>query len=157
MKRILFLDIDGCLNTESFLWGVLSRTTHTDEDMIDPFHVEQLNRIVRETDCDVVLSSAWRVDGIDKVQGWLKLRGFEYKLLDVTPGPLGYANRTEEILAWLANNKASNFCVVDDCPMGEVLREHFVWCDPNTGLTPARASLAIEILSRKEMALWTIC
>ncbi|MDE2100904.1 MAG: hypothetical protein KGL39_26900 [Patescibacteria group bacterium] len=53
MIRILFLDVDGVLNGHDWHEGARSNTLRKD-------CIEQLSRILKETGCRIVLSSAWR-------------------------------------------------------------------------------------------------
>lgn len=154
-RRYLFLDIDGVLNTKSFLSALFqsrkdSACDPKDEDMIDPFHVEQLNLIVSETECQVILSSAWRVDGAGKVLRNLRAKGFAHRLDGVTPHPKLSEYRGQEIQRWIDEHgglDSMTICIVDDDrSMGDLAKFH-VWCDPNTGLTPSRAALAIDMLT----------
>jgi hypothetical protein len=68
--KILFLDIDGVLNGHE--WDDEAKSCNIRREC-----VKHLNRVVRETRCHLVLSSAWRyiVHGGD-----MTLRGFGYML-----------------------------------------------------------------------------
>lgn len=154
-RRYLFLDIYGVLNTHSFLSALFqsrkdSACDPKDEDMIDPFHVQQLNLIVSETGCEVILSSAWRVDGAGKVLLNLRAKGFAHRLAGSTPHPKLSCSRGQEIQRWIDENgglESMTICIVDDDrAMGDLSKFH-VWCDPSTGLTASRAALAIDMLN----------
>lgn len=58
MKKILFLDVDGVMNSEE----TLRRKAHNFQGVvgIDPYLALLVNRIVESTSCEVVLSSSWR-------------------------------------------------------------------------------------------------
>lgn len=61
--KILFLDIDGvCNNQESFKNPIM--------DPIDPVMAARVRKIIKETGCQVILSSSWRlhIDLRDKVR-----------------------------------------------------------------------------------------
>lgn len=68
--KVLFLDIDGALNGHEYDDEAKSCSIRRE-------CVKRLNRVVRETGCKIVLSSAWRymVHG-----GAMTLSGFEYML-----------------------------------------------------------------------------
>lgn len=53
MRPILFLDIDGVLNDHT--WHQPADSTTIDKPCMD-----RLNKIIEATDCDIVISSAWR-------------------------------------------------------------------------------------------------
>ena len=53
--NIIFLDVDGVLNSRAYL------NNHKDpEDEIDMRAVERLAKIYRQCNCKIVLSSSWR-------------------------------------------------------------------------------------------------
>ena len=54
MKKIIFLDIDGVLNSETY---DKNRTAGA----IDPECAKRLNRIIKETNADIVISSSWKL------------------------------------------------------------------------------------------------
>lgn len=117
---VLFLDIDGVLNSRAFFDGKSSDLLWFGDslDMLDPEAIERLNRIVEATDCDVVLSSSWRLNpgGYIKVQHQLAAQGFRGRLIDQTP----YSSsgvRGEEIAAWLWDHGAGRaYACLDDDP-----------------------------------------
>lgn len=59
MARYLFLDVDGVLNTRQ------SRLNHG-SNWMDPDLVSNLDRIVAQTGCWIVVHSGWRLGGIDR-------------------------------------------------------------------------------------------
>ncbi|NJO18711.1 MAG: hypothetical protein HC877_24225 [Thioploca sp.] len=56
MKKILFLDVDGVLND--------AKSRKENNDAMHPIYVRNLERILKETDCYIVVSSSWRVLGM---------------------------------------------------------------------------------------------
>lgn len=56
MTRILFLDVDGVLNTHDG-W----EAGHHGHDSLDPGPVARLNRLCARTGCRIVVSSTWRI------------------------------------------------------------------------------------------------
>lgn len=70
MNPILFLDIDGVLNTHNRLPSGYCG--------IDRGHAEILNAILAAVPCKIVISSAWRYLVL---RGDMTLKGFEYLLL----------------------------------------------------------------------------
>lgn len=120
--RILFLDIDGVLNSTRFMAentngegvivvdGELDATAH-----IDPIRVGRLNRLITETNAVVVLSSSWRVVfGIQKTQSSLRARGFAHVLADTTIRIVDQP-RAAEIEHYLARlGGQPSFVILDD-------------------------------------------
>jgi hypothetical protein len=128
MNRILFLDVDGVLNSSDFLRAIPKPEPGTifvpsklgirhfdPADMIDPVRVERLNRIVRGLDVDVVVSSSWRhAYELEQLEEFLKSRGYEGSLYDVTPKLSGH-ERHVEIKRWLSQLSGEpRFVVIDD-------------------------------------------
>lgn len=150
---IIFMDIDGVLNNHDF-------GTEAQSCKIDPACVQRMNRIIRETDARVVLSSAWRY----MVHGHaMTLEGFHYMLrthgfigslngchrliVDLTCRDGDIPGRPDQIKAWLANciPPGPAYVIVDD--LDEVWKGlHIVQPLSHEGLTDAQADEAIRIL-----------
>lgn len=113
-KKILFLDIDGVLNNYSpyFKYGeAKSKDEYYKE--IYPELIEILNRIVKETDCKIVISSSWRIIfSVEEITAMFKIRNFNGEIIDSTP--ILWKERGLEIQEWLNNNKTEKFAIVDD-------------------------------------------
>lgn len=58
--KILFLDVDGCLNSEDYaVYRYVTKKFDTDQ-FVDERAVAFLNYIIGQTQAKVVLSSSWR-------------------------------------------------------------------------------------------------
>lgn len=152
--RLIFLDIDGVLNSNAiehvsllsdpFGWTVVPQ--------ILPKCVRNLNAIVGSTEAKLVLSSAWRYSILN---GDMTLRGFESLLRShgVRGTLLGHTRldrddepRWMQIRDWLREKTPSaNYCILDDDPDAFGGRPG-VQTNGN-GLTEADARRAIEILT----------
>jgi hypothetical protein len=122
MRPLIFLDIDGVLNSARFIAenthgegviivdGELDATAH-----IDPARVARLNHLVDTSGARVVLSSSWRqLFGLEKTQRSLAAKGFRYALADAT-ARLPREQRHIEIRNYLANlGQEAAFVVLDD-------------------------------------------
>jgi hypothetical protein len=147
---VLFLDMDGVLNGHDHDEGAESNT-------LRPDCVARLNRVLAETGCSVVMSSAWRYMVLN---GAMTLSGFGYMLRTHgirVPGRLigttGRDTQTEDpdergrqIKAWLAEHpEVTRYAVVDDMALGfegmPVVRT-----DGARGLTDADADALIALL-----------
>ena len=87
--KVLFLDIDGVVNnkrTKENFKGFMA---------IDPAMAALVQRIVRNTGCEIVLSSSWRLfqNGRDEIERKI------CKFADITP--ILHAPRGYEIKVWL--------------------------------------------------------
>lgn len=131
VTSVLFLDIDGVLNSERYRYGhelgVLAN------DFIDPDAVKTLNHITRRWELKVVVSSAWRV--LPELDAILRAKGVQAEIIGKTP--VRAAPRGEEIALWLADHAEVTAYVIldDDGDMGE-LRDHLVQTDYRYGLRP---------------------
>lgn len=118
--KVIFLDIDGVLNSEKYY------TEHLDDMMENPVDrecVKRLKAIVQATDARIVLSSSWRTgwskdpEQLDELCQKLVETLAEYKLeiYDKTC-VLSNGKRGREIRLWLKNapEKVQNFVILDD-------------------------------------------
>ena len=175
--KVLFLDIDGVLNSENWfayriycvknnLVNILMNFVDTDDrnikhklTMLDDRAIANLNRIIEETGCKVVLSSSWRSPSESEnifTQDLLKLKGFKYEFYDITPR-LWFSDfstrRGEEIKVWLdkesEKHEIESFVILDDdSDMLPEQMNNFVHVDGQVGLTDRDVLTAIEILNR---------
>ena len=175
--KVLFLDIDGVLNSENWfayriycvknnMVNILMNFVDTDDSnikhkltMLDDRAIANLNRIIEETGCKVVLSSSWR-SSIESenifTQNLLKLKGFKYEFYDVTPR-LWFSDfsirRGEEIKFWLdkesEKHEIESFVILDDdSDMLPEQMNNFIHVDGQVGLTDRDVLTAIEILNK---------
>jgi len=131
--KILFLDIDGVLNSEAlFRRRPPDARLEMNEDkwwaeMLDPDAIQRLNRILAETGAKVVVSSTWRFAlGPDDLQRILGSRGFVGEIIGATPRRLTKRGdrRGDEIAAWLSDAACDVEAFVildDDSDMGALL------------------------------------
>jgi hypothetical protein len=149
--RVVFLDIDGVLNTRSYVeragWAP-PLGSERDLHIIDPVAVGLLNAVVEETGAVVVISSSWRITYEPSALGaMLKQRGFEGVVHGATPQLIG-RRRCAEIGQWLLDHRAESFAIVDDDEdAGEGRAGNFVRTSFEEGLTRAHADALVRILA----------
>lgn len=145
--RVLFLDIDGVLNSEAWFARQRGRgltIISNRAELLDPAAVAQLNRVVEATGCKVVLSSSWRLhQRLLEVQDWLQQAGFIGQLHDRTPST---GHRGEEIGAWLGRSPCDRYAIVDDEPDLTWHEGRWVPTTYSEGLTAALADRLIALL-----------
>lgn len=133
MKRILFLDVNGVLN---------SRDDCGLEGLGDS-HLCELKRIVDEARCQIVLTSSWRLadDLTTKLRLAFKRHGVPV-WIDSTPDLI---DRAEEVQAWLRVNGPC-VCVIvdDDCEGFGATGLRLVQTSVKHGLTAERATEVIS-------------
>lgn len=115
--KVLFLDIDGVCNSRDFVRR--RRATNRNYKLwldVDPEAVKLIRRIIKETDCRVVLSSTWRL--YPESREVVKRDVCHY--IDVTKdlqagAKRGVVARGEEIQAWLAEHpNVTQYAIIDD-------------------------------------------
>lgn len=160
---VLFLDIDGVLNSTSYWHDAGEKLPMGKAGAIDPQAVARLNQIVQSTNCMVVLSSSWRSQGYEHVDKMLQERGFKWRLIHQTPVKEG-CPRCAEIDEWLSLNAdlwGDRFVVLDDDPQAWsddgpfAAQGRFVNTNYLVGLRENGVDLAIEWLSTSTRAAGT--
>ena len=176
-KKIIFLDIDGVLNNDSGSFSVTEWSKRNPGKRFNPFHyfneenVVEFNRVIRETNASVVISSTWRLQSpkdefegesmrpsvLEKIMalnGRVDIMG---RIIGFTPDRATYGfyicqgvPRSQEISAYMNESNidfsAVKFVVVDD--MSDAWKgELFVKTDSSIGLTTADADRMIKILN----------
>lgn len=162
--NVIFLDVDGVLNSLAFYKGFGNTSEAPD---IDIRTVARLAEICKACDCRIVLSSTWRdLKGSEERESceaykYLENCLAEYGLTiyDVTPMHLN--NRPEEIAAWLEEHKdeVRNFVSLDDDFSEEryarfglgghlVRTDFFVTDEADGGLQDRHVEEAIKILEK---------
>lgn len=140
--KILFLDIDGCLNKQD----TFSKYPETDFP-IDKEMAFLVGKIQLDTDCKVVLSSSWRHDK----KSVMFIHERVVPLLDITDDFSQDRNcvRGDEIQAWLDENpEVEKYAILDDdADMLEEQMDNFFETDFETGLTKEIADDIIKHLN----------
>lgn len=172
MTRILFLDMDGVLNSTAFFDLLrkeddLGFPKEGSDDwwchMVDPVAVDRLNKILEATEAQVVISSSWRYHCTSNdMQRILDKRGLQGKVIGRTPTAsqvrgrgicLGqYVVRGHQIHTWILENPEleveNQFVILDD--MGPdsfvYLAPHLVRTSRERGLLDEHIEPAIQIL-----------
>lgn len=142
--KVLFLDIDGVVNCKT------TAQRHRGFIGIDPHMAFMVGKIQLDTNCEVVLSSTWRLDKRSRDE----VRKQVVKFIDVTPSIFGKDNqrvkRGEEIDAWLQKHpEVTKYAIIDDD--SDILDKqlpHFFQTSWEHGLTQEIAEKVTEYLSR---------
>jgi hypothetical protein len=162
--KVIFLDIDGVLNTGAYsvhffeLAKLIDKTKKEakafrqeilrDEfgNKFDPLAVDALKMIIEDTGAKIVISSTWRKSGLTFCEKMWEFRDLPGEVIGITP-VLNTA-RGEEIAEWLKENETESFVIIDDDR--DMLPEQinsFVKTSGTYGLTLKDAQKAIEILN----------
>ena len=166
-RKIIFLDIDGVLNTK---WWYTQMDRNTPRDKygyaFDPKAVANLRRVVEETGAGIVISSSWKCMGLSQMEDMWDERNLPGKVVGITPNSVSdellvdtdidsmelFHIRGEEIKEWLIKHgkHVSHYVIIDD--MDNMLPEqqsHFVQTNPEVGITEDDANKAIVILNKE--------
>jgi hypothetical protein len=162
-RRILFLDVDGVLNTSA----------DEDPDFMNPKHLNILNELQEELGFEIVLSSTWRcIFDIETFNA--KFLGFGSKVMvkDYTPKSFqlpdrhvgdgyyaygGWSKRGDEIQAWLDEHELVpgenvSICIIDDMDAENFrsLSKYFVKTSMESGLHEGHRKWVREIFAKQE-------
>jgi len=152
MKPVIFLDIDGVLNT-------LEQSIHPcGREAFSPEAVPALQEILKRTGAEIVISSSWREDIAGRIAPAFEsngLGGASRRIIGHTPilpEASPETRRADEIDAWLHQNPEyrRHFLVFDDdpCVRSAFPRRHILTHE-SIGLTSSHVELAVKILLRK--------
>jgi hypothetical protein len=164
--KVIFLDIDGVLNVMFPGRDNYGRLFH-------PEFVDNLKKIIDETEAKIVMSSTWRFAGLEKMkQMWID-RNLPGELIDITIDCVQLVDdgraefydlveRGHEIQQWLDEHpEVENYVILDDdndfltSQRGNFVRtsnniNHPDCIDIGYGLTKICSEEAIRILNRKK-------
>lgn len=157
--KVLFLDIDGVLNSqrtcEAFGGPATGGFPHgfdaPNMALFDHAAIALIRKLCEKTGASIVLSSSWRI--IHSVHECAN--GLNLPIFDQTPS-LNWRGRTRghEILDWLAHHpEVTRYAIVDDdSDMLMVQLPHFVQTDFKEGLTFANYESLLFLLGLVEVA-----
>lgn len=110
--KVIFLDIDGVLNSDEYFEKTTNLNIQGIESEIDVTKIELLKKAIDETGAKVVLSSTWRY--LRKVQ-YLKELLSHYGISITDSTPFLENKRGLEIKQWLVNHpEVEDFVILDD-------------------------------------------
>lgn len=159
--KIIFLDVDGVLNSESFfIQEEQKQKIKVNQGLsIDFKKVKLLNKIVEATGAKIVISSTWRLNHYDLLLSLFSTYGFKGEILGKTEkGHCFNCVRGNLILQWMKTNENLigipyynyyNYVILDDSTdMLYWQRNNFVNINNKIGLNKRNARKAIKILNR---------
>ena len=157
--KVIFLDIDGVLNSKEFL-------KNNQNEVIDRSSVSILKKVIDKTGAVIVMSSGWRLwfdDNMMPEDGYSQclydiLCEFDIKLFGKTPDFSTNEIRTKktfshvkakEITAWLSEHKNfDKYVVLDDLLLkSEEINSHLIRTNAQVGITEDDAKRAIIMIN----------
>ncbi len=169
MNKIIFLDIDGVLNTE-YYQGMLQHKGEPWQDehgaLFDPNAVACLKRIIDATGADIVIESSWKYIGLDALKELWSIRKLPGRVIDITPSSINdkylfelnpdksefkrNQSKGMEIASWLIENdkKDAKYVIIDDeYVIMDFQLPFFILTNPYEGITNTQTDRAIFILN----------
>lgn len=161
MRKIIFLDIDGVLSPR---WWNSDKQSDNYGCLFDAKAVANFAKIIEITDAEIVVSSSWKLMGLQALQDMWKDRKLPGKIIDITPDYMSdellmkedsvnvdyLFERGSEIQGWLLlhGDDVSRYVIIDD--MDDILPEqqsHFVQTDPEVGITNDDVKKVVHLLN----------
>lgn len=165
--KVIFLDVDGVLNTGRFR-KILKRSeglSYEDSQFFfDPIAMKNLAFLVKENDAKIVISSTWRYDKDNPKDMYWKMLignlrefGIDDKVIGVTPDLRAIYNtiscRGYEINNWLKDNyDIESFVIIDDDDNMYPLMDKLAYCDEFYGLNNEVKLIANKILNNIDIS-----
>lgn len=167
MRNVVFLDIDGVLNSN--FWNEGHQREISDETLIDESKIKLLSELIKETDSKIILHSGWKYWFDSNLKPLTKEAGNLIKLFEevglaidgVTPDHSTEEIRKSkkfslvkagEILDWLKrHNDVDKWIVIDDLDLHNAeINIHQVRTDQSVGLTAEDVEKAKKMLNDKD-------
>lgn len=156
--KLIFLDIDGVLNSGRWLASETYQRMRDDEpvsdrweDMLDPDAVRMLNQIVEHTGGSIVVSSSWRYAlDFDQLVQVLRAGGVRGGIIGSTPGGEGIRGREIEDWLDLSHLPYEAFVILDDDSDMEPFQDRLIRTTFADGLQQEHVELAVEMLNAGE-------
>ena len=148
--KVIFLDIDGVLNSKKFFKS--DYTYAAPDDSLDPYAIKKLNKIVDKTGAEIVVSSTWRIGkSVDDLENILNRNGFTGHVIDKTEDLIHERKtRGDEIKKWLDEHlNIDSFVIIDDFnfpKFEKYFSTRFVQTDDRVGLSNQDADKCVDIL-----------
>ena len=166
MKKVVFLDIDGVLNSN--FWNENHQREISDGILIDESKVKMLCKLARDTDAKIILHSGWKYwfdsdlkplrREAENLRALLEKEGLtiagvtpDHTTEEIKKSKKFSLVKAGEILAWLKqHNDVDAWVVLDDLDLHNAeIEKHQVRTDPSIGLTDEDVEKAERMLRRE--------
>lgn len=147
---VLFLDVDGVLNSARFLRENPGAFNHGNDEAgaMDPVAVARLEQVLVRAGAVIVVSSVWRIlNTVEQILDFLHRRGApSAKIIGTTPYLTGY--RGGEIRAYLKEHpEITRFAIVDDDSDMEPYYHKLVQTNKDEGMLDGDVELLVTMLN----------
>jgi len=128
--KLIILDIDGVLVINYYINNLILNGKKTKDKFGSFFHpdsLNNLNEIIKETNAKIVVSSQWRLSGLNVMKRLFESRGILGEVIDITPILSEFPHtRDDEIRQWLETNGIpEKFVILDDMDIDEFPKSFF--------------------------------
>lgn len=169
MKKVIFIDFDGVLNTEKYLAALRQGGWKWYDEygpLFDPEAVGNLKKVMDAVpDAIIVINSSWKLEGLERMHQLWESRNLPGKIHSITPDYVPdllnidldnyddialFAGKGNEVGQWIDKYapKGCAYVIFDDVPdFLPEQEEHLVCTDPRVGITAEDAEKAIHILN----------
>lgn len=141
--KIIFLDFDGVIHPISY--------HHSSSGFSKAACANVQSILTKDPSVRLVISSAWRRNGLKFCQEILKDHGIDStKVIDVTDGEGGWVpeHREEQISRWLKDHpEVKDFAVLDDFPLPK-FKDKYIKINAYIGLTQKDAEIVSALLCK---------
>lgn len=163
MNKVIFLDIDGVLNSN--FWNDSHQKEISDGTLIDEEKIKLLGEFIKSTNAKIVLHSGWKYwfdaeirplrKEAERLKSLLEKEGIfiegitpDHSTEEIRKNKKFSLIKAGEILAWLEEHKEyDRWVVIDDLDLhNDEIRAHQVQTDANVGLTIENVHQAEKIL-----------
>lgn len=154
--KLIFLDIDGVLNSVEYSIGMRTSTNRYVLHSADPVKIGLLRFLCEMTKADIVITSTWRLGKeASWFEGYFEREGWPNPpILDITPiGSDNKIGRGDEVGAWLEHHSDGtpiHYVIFDD-DSDFYDYQPLIHCDATYGLTLKEVIKAIDILGLRDV------
>lgn len=148
IERVLFLDIDGVLQSRRSIVAYGRGANPHRPYPLDEVAVRLMQRTVEETGAYVVISSSWRGGGPAQAAAWFASYGwYDAPIIGETPPRTNYREqcRGDVIQEWLKGREVGCYVIVDDDMLDGQPRVHV---DGEEGYRWEDHERAVSLLNR---------
>lgn len=135
-QKVLFLDFDGVIRVPQIGLGVVS----PDDADFCPQRIRWIDKVCRELDIKIVVSSDWRnLDNLEEIEELTSPLGEHFHKDWGTPI---CGHRHVEVSTWLMRHQdVTDYVILEDFAQhfdgcSKQMDSRIVWCDTAFGLTP---------------------
>lgn len=156
MKKYIFLDIDGVLNSDYWDHEFITKYKYSNipgiEQEIDPGAIKLINNLATKTGAEIVMSSSWR-HNLEGAVRKLKRCGLVHDIVQkIDEGRIVVGEQRGKLIQdFLSSHDCSAYVIIDDaCDILKCQKKYYVHTNPAIGFCEADYKKALKILGYEE-------